>query len=217
MRSSPRSNHNSARGIRSASCAAPGLRIGASVPLLLAVCLALFVAQPLTAAPGAAPVAGASAVVLPVAAVQSIFHIEKSENKNQVHYALNVDRACRPVGPHPVYGYWRDLEKGPKAVSPLLDHEQRAYGLNEPRAIRVDPNGGEIRISLRGLPERHLVINVFRVSNGCAARTTTTILGQPALLTSIYVDIGFLFSVNYVIVRGVRVRDGKLVQEKVHD
>jgi hypothetical protein len=154
---------------------------------------------------------------LPSATVQSLFFIAKSENKNQVHYAVAVDASCRPVGNHPVYGYWRELKVGPRVVSPLLEHEQRAYGLSEPRFVRQTAEGGQIRVSLRGFPERPLIIDTFRQGSGCAARTQTTIQQQPALLTWIYVDIGFLFSVNYAIVRGIRIADGVAVQEKIHD
>jgi hypothetical protein len=175
---------------------------------LSSACGLLLIAAQLPAAP---------AVVLPSAAVQSLFYIAKSENKNQVHYAVAVDAACRPVGSHPVYPYWRELAVGPRVVSPLLEHEQRAYGLNEPRFVRQTATGGQIRVSLRAFPERPLIIDTFRQGSGCAARTQTTIQGQPALLRWIYVDIGFLFSVNYAIVRGVRIADGVAVQEKIHD
>lgn len=183
-----------ARGLSLALCCLSGV-------LLLATHLA-------AAAPG---------VSLPVAHVQSLFFLSKSENKNQVHYAVVVDAACRPQGTRPVYGYWRDLEVGPRAVSPLLDHEQPAYGLSEPRYVRPNENGGQIRVSLRGFPERPLIIDTFRQGNGCAARVQTTISRQPAVLASIHVDIGFLFSVNYAILRGVRISDGSKVQEKLHE
>src|SRR5690348_6852763 len=68
-------------------------------------------------------------IQLPSAPVSSVFYLAKSENKNQVHYAVRVDDRCRPVGAAPVYGYWRDLEVGPSATSRLLQHEQPAYGL----------------------------------------------------------------------------------------
>ncbi len=154
---------------------------------------------------------------MPTAPVVSVFHIEKSENRNQVHYAVRVDATCRPVGPHPVYGYWREFEHGPRVVSPLLDQEQPAYGLSEPRAIALGDAGGQIRISLRGFPDRPLTIETFRAGAACGARAITTIAKQPAELTSIYVEIGFLFSVEYAIVRGVRLSDGMPVQEKVND
>ncbi|MET0387422.1 MAG: DUF4833 domain-containing protein [Polyangiales bacterium] len=161
--------------------------------------------------------AAAPSAELPVASPRSLFYIAKSENKNQVHYAVLVDDACHPVGDRPVYGYWRDLEKGPAVVSKLLDHEQRAYGLTEPRYVRATPKGGEIRIALRGFPERPLLIETFKRGDACVARTRVVILGDTAILTSIYIDLGFLFSVNYALLRGVRAADGVAVQEKMHD
>lgn len=152
-----------------------------------------------------------------MASVQSIFHIAKSENKNQVHYAVKVDDDCKPVGAKPIYGYWRELQRGPKVTSPLLDHEQRAYGLNDPRSIKQLAGSAEIVISLRAFPERPLVVQVFRAGDRCVARTVTKINGQPALLQSIYIDIGFLFSINYALLTGVRVQDGQRVQEKLHE
>jgi hypothetical protein len=154
---------------------------------------------------------------LPMAPVQSIFHIAKSENKNQVHYAVKVDADCKPVGTKPIYGYWRELERGPQITSALLDREQRAYGVNEPRSIRQLAGSAEILVSLRAFPERPLVVQVFQNAGRCVARTVTQINGQSALLQSIYIDIGFLFSINYAQLTGVRVQDGQRVQEKVHE
>ena len=149
--------------------------------------------------------------------VGSVFFISKSENRNQVHYAVQVDAQCRPKGNRPLYGYWRDFEVGPKATSPLLDREQSAYGLTDPRWVKSAATGGEIRIGLRGFPDRPLTIQTFQTSAGCRANAQTTIGKEAAVLRSIYVEIGFLFSIDYVIVRGLRMRDNRPVQEKVNE
>jgi hypothetical protein len=163
--------------------------------------------------------AGANATrrLPPAATVQSVFHIEKSENRNQVHYAVRVDAGCHPQGARPVFGYWRDFEVGPRATSVLLDREQVAYGLTPPRYVRSTPEGGQIRVSLRGFPARPLTIDTFRQGTLCAARAVTTIANEAAVLDSIYVKIGFLFSVDYAILRGLRLVDGSAVQEKMRD
>ncbi len=171
----------------------------------------------LSCAPAALAAEGAQPVRLPSAEVGSVFHIAKSENKNQVHYAVRVDAQCRPLGTHPVYGYWRDFEDGPRATSQLLSHEQPAYGLTEPRYVKRSEAGGEVRIGLRGFPDRPLLIMTFREGAACRARAFTSIAGKPALLQSIYVELGLLFSVDEVIVRGLRVADGKPVKEKVDE
>jgi hypothetical protein len=36
-------------------------------------------------------------------------------------------------------------------------------------------------------------------------------------LSSIYVELGFLFSIDFVLMRGIRISDKKPVQEKVED
>jgi hypothetical protein len=163
----------------------------------------------------AMPLAAAS--VLPSAPVTSIFHIAKSENRNQVHYAVSVDERCRPRGNAPLRGYWRELEEGPDVIEALKEHQHRAYGLTKPTAITFGDYGGDIRISLRALPERTLLITTFREGDGCRARAFTRIDGQPALLTSIYVEIGFLYSVDHIILHGLRVADGTPIQERIDD
>jgi hypothetical protein len=163
----------------------------------------------------AAPLAAAKA--LPSAPAESVFHIAKSENRNQVHYAVSVDERCRPRGHAPVRGYWREYEEGPTVIEALREHQHRAYGLTKPTAVTSGEYGGDIRISLRALPERTLLITTFREGGGCRARAFTRIDGQPALLTSIYVEIGFLYSVDHIILRGLRVADGTPIHERIDD
>lgn len=176
---------------------------------LLSCTLVLFAAAPLYAAPTSALTA---AVALPVASVQSVFHVDKSENRNQVHYAIRVDDACRPVGARPVYGYWLELMKGPSVTSQLLERERPAYGVGEPQRSL----GNQVQIALRALPQRTIAIDTFRVGQSCAARALTTIQKQPAMLTSIYVHIGLLMSVEYALTRGIRLSDGQAVEEKLY-
>jgi hypothetical protein len=190
-----------------------------SIAVAAAACAALaanparlFAADP---APASAPPARARTAA--GSPVHSVFFISKSENRNQVHYAVRVDAHCQPVGQRPVYGYWRDFEDGPRATSPLLDREQSAYGLTAPRWVRTEPTGGQIRIGLRGFPDRPLTIETFRTSEGCRARAHTTIARSPAVLRSIYVELGFLFSIDYVLIRGYSAQDGRPLQEKVND
>jgi hypothetical protein len=160
----------------------------------------------------------APAVALPSSSVESVFHIGKSENRNQVHYAVHVDDACRPVGAQPVFAYWRELERGPNAISPLLERERPAYGIAQTRQTRPDQQdttGGRVEVRLRAIPKRPLVIELFKAGTTCGARALVSIHKQPAVLTSVYVDMGALFSVNYALVRGIRVADGQPLQEKV--
>ncbi|MET0388417.1 MAG: DUF4833 domain-containing protein [Polyangiales bacterium] len=155
------------------------------------------------------------AVSLPIAAVESLFHIAKSENRNQVHYAVQVDPACRPIGEKPVYAYWREFERGPRVVSYLLDLEQPAYGLAAQSEVqRHEAGGGQLELRLRAFAKRPVIVDTFRNGAQCGARAYVAIRGETALLNEIYVDIGFL-RVNYALVRGIRVSDGKPVEERI--
>lgn len=154
---------------------------------------------------------------LPSAPMTSVFHIAKSENRNQVHYAVSVDAQCRPIGGRPVYGYWREYEEGPNVTDALKDSQQRAYGFSKPRSITRTEQGGDIRIAMRALPDRVLRIATFMQDGQCRARAFTPINGQPAVLTSIYVEIGFLYSIDYIMLRGVRIADGAKVQQRIED
>ena len=147
--------------------------------------------------------------------VDSVFHIAKSENRNQVHYGARVDAACRPAGMRPIYAYWRMHERGPNVREGLLGHEQPAYGIRSQRTLQRSRAGGSVRLRLRAWPDRPIKIELFRRSTGCAARGLVDIQRQPAVLRSIYVDLGFLFSVNYVLIHGVRIVDARAVHERL--
>ena len=120
----------------------------------------------------------------------------------------------RRQGKAPVRGYWRDFEEGPKVTSALEDFQQAAYGVSAPRSITFNEHGGEVRLSMRALPDRTLLINTFREGPQCRARAYASIKGQPSVLTSIYVEVGFL-SIDYLVLHGVRAADGAEVQERI--
>ena len=193
-----RRQRGSTRSRRIARCVVPG----AVVVLVAGVALAAHGAD--AAVPGARPPA-------------SVFHIAKSENRNQVHYGVKLDDECRPIGKTPMYGYWRDFEVGPSARSELLDREQPAYGLTRPRFVEQTDEGGTVAVGLRGFPDRSIRVETFRDGEACRARAFTKIGGQVAVLQAIYVELGFLFSIDYVVVRGLRLSDGRPIQEKVDE
>jgi hypothetical protein len=152
---------------------------------------------------------------LPAAPVHAILRIDKSENRNQVFYGARVDAACRPKGASPVYAYWRMRERGPNATENLLDHEQQAYGIEMQSVLARSKQGGSVRVQLRAWPDRPVELQLFRAANGCAARALLDIQGMRAILQSIYIDIGFLFSVNYALLRGIRITEGTPIHEKL--
>lgn len=117
----------------------------------------------------------------------SAFFISKSENRNQVHYAVAVDANCAPAGDAPVRPYWRLLEDGPTLTAPLLDREQRAYGIASQSVTLRTATSGSVAVTLRALPKRPLTIVTAKGSTGaCLVSVYTVIQGQPAQLHSIH-------------------------------
>jgi len=83
--------------------------------------------------------------------VTSLFTISKSENKNEVVYAIHLDAQCAPVGDAPVYAFWRMNEKGPAVIEPLLAREARAYGIGRQRVLARGSGESKVELTLRAL------------------------------------------------------------------
>jgi hypothetical protein len=155
------------------------------------------------------------AAAAPAAAAppDSVFHIDRSKNRNEVHYGVHVDENCRPVGSEPVYNYWRRLEKDPPVVEPLHFFQQAAYGF---RKQKIE-NDGRIELRLRALPDRQLVVRVTSVGGTCKAETFMTIDGQQAYLDKVFVfaeEGMFVPTVRYIELYG-RSNEGLAVYEKI--
>jgi hypothetical protein len=147
--------------------------------------------------------------------VSSAFFVAKSENRNQVHYGVHVDSACRPVGAAPVFAYWRMLEHGPTATEPLLSREVPAYGLADQRVVEVGTDGGHATVRLRALGNRAVDVATSSREGVCVAAATTTIAGQPAALASVYAQLKWPFGVDYLLLSGRALSDGHPVRERL--
>jgi hypothetical protein len=155
--------------------------------------------------PGAAPAAAATP--------DSVFHIDRNKNRNQVHYGVHVDDRCHPVGAEPVYNYWLRREEDPPIVRPLKYIQQAAYGFQK-QNVEAD---GRIEVRLRALPDRQLVVRITSVGGACKAETFMTINGKQAYLDKVFVfaEEGILLpNVRYIELFG-RSNDGLAVYEKI--
>jgi len=144
-----------------------------------------------------------------------LFTISKSENKNQVQFALHVDEHCAPVGDAPVHAYWRMLEKGPSDVEPLLLHELPAYGIASQTIVSKGKTESAMTIVLRALPGRRLDIHTFTTPNGCAARAETIITGHQAVLYNAHATLRWPFGIDNILITGRSLADDTLVRETV--
>ena len=146
--------------------------------------------------------------------MNTVFLVAKSENKNQVHFGVHVDQQCNVVGANPLYGYWRMLEKKGE-IEPILSREVRAYGIDPVQKIEKSGDTTTITTRLNAIPDRLLRIRITRTPSGCGAEATMPIAGGDARLRLIYVRIGWMFSVDYILLRGSRMPDGHTVEEKI--
>lgn len=134
--------------------------------------------------------------------VRSVFFVAKSENRNQVHYAIRLDASCRPAGETAVFAYWRMLERGPLATEPLLAIEQPAYGLSSQRVFKRDDRGGSVQVTLNALPKRAIVIESKAVGTTCAANASAVVGGVQATLASVFVQLRWPFGVESLLLSG---------------
>jgi hypothetical protein len=131
-----------------------------------------------------------------------LFSISKSENKNQVQFAIHVDDNCQPLTPAPVFAYWRMREKGPAVTEPLLAHELDAYGIASQATTRA-ADGGVVQLALRAVRGRPITVEVSRTPSGeCRALSTVAILGTPAHLFDVYAKLKWPFGVEYLLLEG---------------
>jgi hypothetical protein len=149
--------------------------------------------------------------------VASVFHVAKSENRNQVHYGVHLDASCAPLGPEPVFAYWRMLEHGPTATEPLLAREVGAYGVAEQLVTERGAEGGRLSLRLRALPSRSVVVQTARRAEGCSATATTVIGGIPSSLDSVFVQLRWPFGVAHLVLSGHALADGRPVREVLSD
>lgn len=126
------------------------------------------------------------------ATIPSAFFISKSENKNQVHYSIDVDESCKPAGAAPVRAYWRDLEKGPNVTSALKSHEELAYGIKYQKVVSKDGGRKIVELAVRGLPSRVVHIETRQVGDKCVAETRAVVKDESVTLLEVFLKIGFL-------------------------
>jgi Domain of unknown function (DUF4833) len=148
--------------------------------------------------------------------VRSMFYVAKSENQNQVHYAMHVDAECKPQKKDPVFAYWRRLRKGVRYDEPLLPPGTRLYGASEGQTVVPGASsGGHVKMFVKALKRVPIDIEVAKVNGVCKATSLVTLKGQRAHLSYAYLQLGRMgLTVKYVDVIGYRVNGGaKVVQQ----
>lgn len=144
---------------------------------------------------------------------KSLFHIKRSKNKNQVHYAIKYDSAeCKPAGAQPVYAYWLDLEIGPNVINPIGTFEKMAYGIQSQKM-----NGDVLDLRLKALPEKAMKVKFEKSGTTCSVNAYTNISGVEGQMKEVYV-----FAVEGIIKPTVKYVDifgkagSKYVKERIN-
>ena len=100
----------------------------------------------------------------------ALFTISKSENKNEVQYVIRIDEHCAPGPGAPISAFWRMLERSPTATEPLLEREQRAYGLASQSVSERTAAGGKALLTLMAVPTRPVAVDTFEIRTARARR-----------------------------------------------
>jgi len=144
----------------------------------------------------------------------TLFTISKSENRNEVVYAVRVDENCFPMGTTPIFAYWRMHEHGPTVTEPLLGVEEPAYGIARERVMALGADGGTFEIALRAIPNRPIVVQTKRQDGSCHAWATVSIAGKEAILFNVYARLRWL-GVEYLLLSGWTIDRTRVVHEKI--
>lgn len=142
--------------------------------------------------------------------VPTVFAIGKSDDNNQVQYALRLTRDCHPVGREPVFGYWREYDQDER-LEPMSWLDSFGYGIGA-QAVTADA----VRMTIKTAPERPIEIEVSQRADGtCAAVPYTRIHGQRARLALVYLRLNGPLSVSWVELRGTALDGGEPVVERI--
>ena len=145
----------------------------------------------------------------------NLFHIERNKNKNQVHYAIRLNKNCEPIAKKPVYAYWLNLEAKKPKTSPVKWYQQAAYGIKEQKKNAAN----EFKIILKALPTKKIYVRYFRNkrSDQCSATAWTQVAGKRARLNTVYVFAKEKFlipKVKYVDIFG-KLPNGAAIKERI--
>jgi Domain of unknown function (DUF4833) len=149
--------------------------------------------------------------------VQTVFYIDKSNDKDRVDYGMRLDQHCVPTGDDAVFPYWRELEHAPPVRSHELSFLQyQAYGFSEQHTLKKERTGGQYMIRLKQV-DRPIVIVTTQVERGyCAATAYTTVLGvKNAQLDHIFVKVAGLMSADWIDVYGLHPKTGAELVERM--
>ena len=150
------------------------------------------------------------ASIAQAASTQTLFIIQRSINKNEVHYDARLDGDGNLDPAQPVEVYWMMLAEDGRREDLNLVEREEAYGFT----IEANPADQSYRMILKA--EKSRPIKVYM--DGRVARADIAIDGQPSHLERIYIDSVegyFRPKVLFVELVGTAPRSGEKRTEKI--
>ncbi len=147
-----------------------------------------------------------------------LFHIKRSRNKNEVHYAIRLDKECKPISKEPAFVYWLNLEDRHGQTYPIKWHERPGFAIEDQRIIKPDL----VQMTLKALPEKNINIEISKNSKKnakrkCKAIPRLIIKGKKTIFKEVYVFAiprFFIPIVQWVDIFGI-LPSGKIIKERV--
>lgn len=168
---------------------------------------------------GAATAASAGIPTFGAQDIETVFFIDKTDDKNRVDYGLRLDADCVPVGKAPIFPYWREFEKAPPVrIHDLGWWEYVIYGVSDQRVVGRTDQGVQLRVQLRRLA-RPIEVTISKDGEGhCHTLAKTTIGGVPGVeFLSVHATLSKIVKkVLYVDVFGRRPESGEPISERMY-
>jgi hypothetical protein len=149
--------------------------------------------------------------------IPSVFFIGKSDDRNQVHYGIHLDKACHPVGTSPIFIYWKQIERGPNEVNDLNFLDRTVYGIRRQTLdVVTGTETGRVSFALEAAQKRAITFVARKDGDQCSVRAMTKLNTTAASLERIFVKLASLWRVEYLDLFGTEEATGKPIVERAH-
>jgi hypothetical protein len=147
--------------------------------------------------------------------VHSLFFITRSNNRNEVHYGVRLREGCVPASDSPIFAYWRLREETPEQLSPLLEREEAAYGIAPAQHVLTRRGLTRVSFQLNAFPDRPLVATIKPTGRTCSANVVAQVADRAAILDHIHIELGFLWSIQRIVLEATDVTGQAKLQEVI--
>lgn len=145
--------------------------------------------------------------------IRTLFFIGKSDDRDEVHYGIHLDKDCMPIGNEPVYVYWQQIEQGPNVTEDLNFLDRTVYGVKSQSVTKRSPEESRVVMTLRATSDRSITVVTKKQEGQCVADSIAMIGGVPARLDRVFVHVAGWLSVDWIDIKGTV--SGRPIVERV--